>query len=110
MEYCPRGELFDHIVSRGRLSEGESRRFFRQLVSAVAHLHSRRVVHRNINPENVLLDRKGVSDTVTVCVATCQSRYALFRSSMVRDKTQALPPHLTPPPPTIHHDTHPRTS
>lgn len=57
LEYCSGGELFDHIVEKSKLSESESRRFFRQIVSAVAYLHSLGYVHRDLKPENVLLDK-----------------------------------------------------
>ena len=56
MEYCPRGELFQHIVKQGRLREDEGKRFFAQIVAGVAYLHSMHVVHRDIKPENLLLD------------------------------------------------------
>ncbi|XP_058801587.1 maternal embryonic leucine zipper kinase-like [Phymastichus coffea] len=56
MEYCSGGELFDHIVEKSRLTESEARKFFRQIISAVAYLHSLGYAHRDIKPENVLLD------------------------------------------------------
>lgn len=56
MEYCSGGELFDHIVEKNRLTETESRVFFRQIVSAVAYLHSLGYAHRDLKPENILLD------------------------------------------------------
>ncbi|KAK2577425.1 hypothetical protein KPH14_003532 [Odynerus spinipes] len=57
IEYCSGGELFDHIVERNRLTESESRKFFRQIVSAVAYLHSLGYAHRDLKPENILLDK-----------------------------------------------------
>lgn len=57
MEYCSGGELFDHIVEKNRCTESESRMFFRQIVSAVAYLHSLGYAHRDLKPENVLLDK-----------------------------------------------------
>lgn len=47
-------------VERNRLSEAESRSFFRQIVSAVAYLHSTGYAHRDLKPENVLLDEDQV--------------------------------------------------
>ncbi len=55
-EYASGGELFDYIVSRGRLRESEARHFFRQIVAGVDHLHKLNVVHRDLKPENLLLD------------------------------------------------------
>jgi 5'-AMP-activated protein kinase catalytic alpha subunit len=56
MEYVPNGELFDYIVSRGRLPPDDARRFFQQIVSGVEYCHFKRIVHRDLKPENLLLD------------------------------------------------------
>ena len=56
LEYCPGGELFDYIVDRERLSEDESRSFFRQIVAAVAYIHQSGYAHRDLKPENILID------------------------------------------------------
>lgn len=57
MEYCSGGELFDHIIEKNRLTESESRMFFRQIISAVAYLHNLGYAHRDLKPENILLDK-----------------------------------------------------
>ena len=58
LEYCPGGELFDYIVDRERLSEDESRAFFRQIVAAVAYIHESGYAHRDLKPENILIDEE----------------------------------------------------
>ncbi|KAM9213355.1 Maternal embryonic leucine zipper kinase [Leptosomus discolor] len=58
LEYCPGGELFDYIISKDRLSEEEARVFFRQIVSAIAYVHSRGYAHRDLKPENLLIDKE----------------------------------------------------
>lgn len=39
MEYACRGDLYDYISERPRLSEREARHFFRQIVSALHYCH-----------------------------------------------------------------------
>ncbi|XP_068523951.1 maternal embryonic leucine zipper kinase isoform X5 [Anas acuta] len=58
LEYCPGGELFDYIISKDRLSEEEARVFFRQIVSAIAYVHSKGYAHRDLKPENLLIDEE----------------------------------------------------
>lgn len=55
LEYAG-GELFDHIVQHGRMSESEARRFFQQMLCAVEYCHRHKIVHRDLKPENLLLD------------------------------------------------------
>ncbi|XP_041879066.1 maternal embryonic leucine zipper kinase isoform X3 [Corvus kubaryi] len=58
LEYCPGGELFDYIISKDHLSEEEARIFFRQIVSAIAYVHSQGYAHRDLKPENLLIDEE----------------------------------------------------
>ena len=54
--YVSGGELFDYIVSKGRLSADEARNFFHQIISGVEYCHFQKIVHRDLKPENLLLD------------------------------------------------------
>jgi len=56
MELCHGGELFDRIAECGGLVESEARRYFVQIVHALAHCHEKHVYHRDLKPENILLD------------------------------------------------------
>ncbi|XP_047421283.1 hormonally up-regulated neu tumor-associated kinase isoform X2 [Sciurus carolinensis] len=49
MELCPGGNLMHKIYEKKRLEESEARRYIRQLISAVEHLHRAGVVHRGVN-------------------------------------------------------------
>ncbi|EIW55735.1 Pkinase-domain-containing protein [Trametes versicolor FP-101664 SS1] len=57
-ELCSGGELFDYLAEKGRLEEEETRVFFGQLCLAVAYVHEKGIVHRDLKLENVLLDER----------------------------------------------------
>lgn len=60
MEYSPGKELFEYIVNKRRLQEGEACEFFQQVVSGVDYMHKNRICHRDLKPENMLLDSNRV--------------------------------------------------
>ncbi|KAJ0034250.1 hypothetical protein Pint_24702 [Pistacia integerrima] len=59
MEYASGGELFNKVLRRGRLTESAARRYFQQLVSALHFCHQNGVAHRDMKPQNLLLDQNG---------------------------------------------------
>jgi MAP/microtubule affinity-regulating kinase len=46
MEYVNNGEVFEYLVKNGRMKENVARQKFRQIVSAVQYLHSKKIIHR----------------------------------------------------------------
>ncbi|XP_048201570.1 sperm motility kinase 2B-like [Perognathus longimembris pacificus] len=59
MELATRGNLLGWIRKSRRLYEDEGRRIFKQIVSAVHYLHQNRIAHRDLKPNNILMDDKG---------------------------------------------------
>ncbi|KAF7634043.1 Protein kinase domain-containing protein [Meloidogyne graminicola] len=59
MEYAGGGELYTYVHDNGKLTEEVAKPIFAQIVSAVAHLHSKQICHRDIKAENVFLSHPG---------------------------------------------------
>ncbi|KAG4908387.1 CBL-interacting serine/threonine-protein kinase 4 [Glycine max] len=59
VELAAGGELFAKISRRGKLPESTARRYFQQLVSALRFCHRNGVAHRDLKPQNLLLDGDG---------------------------------------------------
>ncbi|XP_012228129.1 serine/threonine-protein kinase fused isoform X2 [Linepithema humile] len=59
-EYADK-ELYDILDKQGRLSEERAQVIACDLVSALYYLHSNRVMHRDLKPQNVLLEANGVA-------------------------------------------------
>ena len=57
MEYCEGQDIMDYILTRNRLSEDESLKYFQQLINALYYLHNQNITHRDIKIDNLLLDR-----------------------------------------------------
>ncbi|XP_042552130.1 sperm motility kinase 2B-like [Dipodomys spectabilis] len=57
LEMATRGNLLVWLIDlHRRLFEDEARRFLKQIVSAVVYLHKNRIAHRDLKPDNILLD------------------------------------------------------
>jgi calcium-dependent protein kinase len=59
-EYVEGGPLYELIIRAKQLSEEVAAGIIRQLLSAVAYCHSRRIVHRDLKLENILLDNPNI--------------------------------------------------
>ncbi|KAK0554620.1 hypothetical protein OC845_000652 [Tilletia horrida] len=57
LEYASGGELFDHILAHKYLREKDACKLFAQLISGVSYLHQKKIIHRDLKLENLLLDR-----------------------------------------------------
>lgn len=56
MEHVTGEELFDYVVARDKLSEGEAKVIIQQLIKIVKYLNSLHICHRDLKPENIMVN------------------------------------------------------
>ena len=64
LEYAPHGELTNLLRTLGAFSEFMARSYFIQILNALKSCHNIGIVHRDIKPQNILLD-------ANYCVKLC---------------------------------------
>uniref|UniRef100_A0A8C2KHA7 non-specific serine/threonine protein kinase n=1 Tax=Cyprinus carpio TaxID=7962 RepID=A0A8C2KHA7_CYPCA len=85
------GELFQILEDDGSLPENQVREIACQLVSALYYLHSHRILHRDMKPQNILLGKGGV-------VKLCDFGFAraMSVSTLVLTSIKGTPLYMSP--------------
>ncbi|XP_060117927.1 serine/threonine-protein kinase 36 isoform X3 [Heteronotia binoei] len=85
------GELFQILEDDGNLPEEQVRDIASQLVSALYYLHSHRILHRDMKPQNILLGKGGV-------IKLCDFGFARAMSihTMVLTSIKGTPLYMSP--------------
>ncbi|OAY71734.1 serine/threonine-protein kinase tricorner-like isoform X1 [Ananas comosus] len=59
MEYLPGGDMMTLLMRKDTLTEDEARFYVAETVLAIESIHKHNYIHRDIKPDNLLLDCKG---------------------------------------------------
>jgi serine/threonine protein kinase len=59
MEYVPGGDLMNQLIKLGTFSEDMTRFYVAEIILALDSIHRLNYLHRDIKPDNILLDRHG---------------------------------------------------
>jgi len=59
MEFCPGGDLMSLLIHKDILSEDEAKFYIAGLVLAIESVHKLKCIHRDLKPDNILIDKNG---------------------------------------------------
>ena len=74
MEYVEGRPLLSHMRAAGRLSVASGLRFIKEICHALALVHGQGAIHRDLSPDNILVDQRGVVRVVDFGLATFTDR------------------------------------
>lgn len=92
MEYIEGQTLKKYIQMNGPLQVNEAVRIMRQLVSAIANAHHNGIVHRDIKPQNILMDAEGNVKITDFGIAMALSATAHTKTNSVIGTVHYLSP------------------
>lgn len=64
MEFAEKGDLLSHLKENKRFKEDEFLPFFRQILRSLSHMHRKKILHRDIKLDNILVNAK---DRTKIC-------------------------------------------
>lgn len=59
MEYLPGGDLMNLLIEKDVFTEDQARFYTAEMLLAIESVHKLNYIHRDLKPDNVLIDRKG---------------------------------------------------
>ena len=92
MEYVEGTDLKKYIRERGPLPPREAVRIMTQIVSAIELAHQNRIIHRDIKPQNILIDREGNVKITDFGIAIALSETSLTQTNTLLGSVHYLSP------------------
>ena len=59
MEFLPGGDFMNLLIEKDKLTEEEAKFYISELILAVESIHKLDCIHRDIKPDNILIDKNG---------------------------------------------------
>lgn len=92
MEYVEGMTLKEYIQSSGPLDIQEALDIMKQIASAIAHAHANDIIHRDIKPQNILVDNFGQVKVTDFGIAMALSATQLTQTNSILGSVHYLSP------------------
>lgn len=86
--------MVEYLQEKGGLSEQEARIIFRQIAEAIRYCHDKRLIHRDLKLENILLTSKveKIIKIIDFGIATVSTNFTIDKVD--RGSLSYMPPEL----------------
>ena len=95
MEYVSGPDLKDYIRENSPLDLHEVIRIMDQILSAVALAHQHNVIHRDLKPQNILMDRRGNVKIADFGIAVALNQSSITQTNSVMGSVHYMSPEQT---------------
>jgi eukaryotic-like serine/threonine-protein kinase len=92
MEYVEGQTLKQYIQQHSTIPVSEALAIMKQLTSAISHAHQNHIVHRDIKPHNILMDRNGNVKITDFGIAMALSATSITQTNSVLGSVHYLSP------------------
>lgn len=92
MEYVKGQTLKQYIMEHAPVSPERSVAIMKQLTSAIAHAHQNQIIHRDIKPQNILMDEHGMAKITDFGIAMALSATSFTQTNSVLGTVHYLSP------------------
>lgn len=95
MEYVAGPDLKEYIQKNSPLKMDEIIRIMDQLLSAIALAHKHNVIHRDLKPQNILMDKNGKIKIVDFGIAVALNQSSVTQTNSVMGSVHYMSPEQT---------------
>ncbi len=92
MEYVPGKTLKEYIIEHSPVEPEKAVKIMKQLASGLAHAHHNQIVHRDIKPQNILMDAEGNVKITDFGIAMALSATSYTQTNSVLGTVHYLSP------------------
>ena len=95
MEYLPGGDFMNLLIEKDKLTEEESKFYIAELILAVETIHSFDCIHRDLKPDNILIDKNGHIKLSDFGLAKVSDKLYEYNTTKSQNTNPKEPPKLT---------------